>query len=574
MHPHRMQGTLARTRRPKFHAGAALALGLLVGVPLLATANAAPGQEWVEGVLEFPQPARLEAGLALPDEWIVQWISTPETGLVGFQVFSVAGAVAESEYEETLLGPGLLNIELGRPPAASPLVKRTLHDIYHEFSVELVPRSGLREIVLRGDADPDGRLLAAGGWTLSTAGPAAQLLEQSPSGGMKRANGWNVMLESSDVDVDTAAVREIYVYGYDVTIHHRDGEDDHYTTGMSRIDEGTPLRAVSLHEDLDGAFVHRDARLLLRPSGTRTQTAAPGMNARVLAPSLPVAGTIEFVQPTGTLATSQGVLDVSGDRFALSGSFVLTAREPDPQPASVASHKVDVAGMAEGLVLVPASAATLAPAPRAGPLVAAALAAGLLVLLAAWWRGWLWSVPAGLYTRLTKQDVDHSPIRRRLLDVIVQEPGLGVQDLARKAGCGWGTVTYHVAMLEKLGYVQSRRIGLRRCLFENHGRYPRPEREAWGLVRQPSTQALLRALDAAAGITQVQLAARTGLSQPQVSRLLAQARRAGLVDGDARAGPGPALTDLGRALLVQVETTTQAPGASPLPDPTASTAAQ
>lgn len=59
------------------------------------------------------------------------------------------------------------------------------------------------------------------------------------------------------------------------------------------------------------------------------------------------------------------------------------------------------------------------------------------------------------------------PMRRRMIDLLVELPGMSVSALATNFDCSRIAVTKHVAALESAGLVLSERVGRERQLFFN-----------------------------------------------------------------------------------------------------------
>jgi predicted transcriptional regulator len=57
------------------------------------------------------------------------------------------------------------------------------------------------------------------------------------------------------------------------------------------------------------------------------------------------------------------------------------------------------------------------------------------------------------------------PLRRRLLDIIHDRPGVHASELCRQSGEPWGTVQYHLGLLRKTSLVTALEAGRERRLF-------------------------------------------------------------------------------------------------------------
>jgi len=64
-----------------------------------------------------------------------------------------------------------------------------------------------------------------------------------------------------------------------------------------------------------------------------------------------------------------------------------------------------------------------------------------------------------------RADILDQPLRRRLLDLIHDKPGVHASELCRQAGEPWGTVQYHLSLLRKTSLVTALEAGRERRLF-------------------------------------------------------------------------------------------------------------
>jgi len=116
------------------------------------------------------------------------------------------------------------------------------------------------------------------------------------------------------------------------------------------------------------------------------------------------------------------------------------------------------------------------------------------------------------------------PTRRRILDLIHSNPGIKISRLCQEAAAGWGTVKYHLHLLEKSGLVVSRTKG-RDCLLFAHD-YPIAALEVVEALRQGRAGTLAREIARTPGANQKQLCERVRLTRKIIRRyveLLAQA---------------------------------------------------
>lgn len=132
----------------------------------------------------------------------------------------------------------------------------------------------------------------------------------------------------------------------------------------------------------------------------------------------------------------------------------------------------------EVLILQPVPPIELASVPTAPPpgsgdlgtgrgLALSALAAGVGAgALAILWTGRRWA-PAllGLYARMRPQTILEHPVRQRMMDVVLAQPGLTMRELQRELGLANGATMHHLRALEKAGIVRVVPDGMLRRLY-------------------------------------------------------------------------------------------------------------
>jgi hypothetical protein len=127
---------------------------------------------------------------------------------------------------------------------------------------------------------------------------------------------------------------------------------------------------------------------------------------------------------------------------------------------------------------------------------AIAPAVGLTALvgaaLAIFARGALGRGLAALYSRIHPRDLLQNQTRRDLLQIATAEPGVHMRAAQRRLGVGWGTLAFHVRMLESAGLIQVTDAGGYRTLSVPSG--PPPAKRT-----HPSGKRLLEALPSDGG---------------------------------------------------------------------------
>ncbi len=62
-------------------------------------------------------------------------------------------------------------------------------------------------------------------------------------------------------------------------------------------------------------------------------------------------------------------------------------------------------------------------------------------------------------------DLLRQPVRRRLLDIIADQPGIHASELCRQADESWGSVQYHLSLLRRASLIKSVTSGRERRFF-------------------------------------------------------------------------------------------------------------
>lgn len=129
---------------------------------------------------------------------------------------------------------------------------------------------------------------------------------------------------------------------------------------------------------------------------------------------------------------------------------------------------------------------------------------------------------------MAHKERDGDATRRRLLAIIRDRPGIHKAGLCEESGLAWGTVHYHLRVLERARTVVID-AGRREARIFPDGT---PERHrAWlGALRNPDSPRILGELQDAPGQGVTDLSRRLGLSPKVVRRHLDRMHRRGLVE--------------------------------------------
>lgn len=202
--------------------------------------------------------------------------------------------------------------------------------------------------------------------------------------------------------------------------------------------------------------------------------------------------------------------------------------------AKAREHGVHLAGAREARVPPALAAATLGLRPP--DLVVATVASGSLLLLVAA----VYLAPALKYaatqavvvlpgySKLKRSALLDNRVRDRLVTAIREDPGVDATELKRRAQVAWGTVVYHLTVLERHKLVSSLLDGGHRRFFPV-GEVDWSRRGQIGLLRNERARALYEAIAQEPGVIQEALAHRMGMSSPGVLWHLSRLEEAGLV---------------------------------------------
>lgn len=196
----------------------------------------------------------------------------------------------------------------------------------------------------------------------------------------------------------------------------------------------------------------------------------------------------------------------------------------DESPASAATTEAPATVDGSGL-----------PALGAPALVAVGLAAAgstaLVVVNRPLREKLLWGA-MGLYTRLARPDVLGHEDREKLYKLVELQPGIHFHALQRDLAWNTGTLTYHVRVLEKHGFVVSRRDGLYRRFYLSGAA---PRKEVFENQGPTGLRAdVMEAIRNSPGISQSDLALGLGANKQTVNYHVKALERAGTIRVEKR----------------------------------------
>ena len=138
------------------------------------------------------------------------------------------------------------------------------------------------------------------------------------------------------------------------------------------------------------------------------------------------------------------------------------------------------------------------------------------------------------YSKLAKDSILDNRVREQLLDTIKSNPGIHASDLARRVDAGWGTVVYHLSILEKNKLVSSLVDGRHKRFFPV-GLVDFGKRGQLAVLMNPTSKELFGLIQETPGIITGDLAKHIGVTLPSTMWHLRRLEDAGLV-GRAKRG--------------------------------------
>lgn len=125
-----------------------------------------------------------------------------------------------------------------------------------------------------------------------------------------------------------------------------------------------------------------------------------------------------------------------------------------------------------------------------------------------------------LFSRIAKEKAVAGR-RQELFDAIRAEPGVHLSDLAKRVDCGWGTVLYHLAVLERSGYVTVVKDGGFKRFFPT-GEFDFQQLRAMYVLKSGPARSVYDAVRDNPGINGVTLAGKVGVRPASLARPVAQ----------------------------------------------------
>lgn len=140
----------------------------------------------------------------------------------------------------------------------------------------------------------------------------------------------------------------------------------------------------------------------------------------------------------------------------------------------------------ESVAAQPASSAGIAA------FVVAATASGLGLLALVQRYGSLGAVP--LFSRIAKSELLDNEVRAEIFELIKQNPGINVSEIARRLDIAWGTATHHLQKLRAERMIAIRRVANQKCYFQNGGSFTPQEMDVMSATKNGTAKRIAELL--------------------------------------------------------------------------------
>lgn len=133
----------------------------------------------------------------------------------------------------------------------------------------------------------------------------------------------------------------------------------------------------------------------------------------------------------------------------------------------------------------------------------------------------------------SSERVLESALRRQIVDIVRENPGLAIGDLLARLPVGWGTVYHHLSKLERCGIVRGVTSGRRRLLYlvEHGATGPDPEQRS--LIAGRTAREIATIIASGSGMSIEQVVEASSASPRVVYYHLKRLLEAGLIQSDS-----------------------------------------
>ncbi len=501
-----------------------MAIGLLGALVVFSATPVHAGESVpIEGDVDYLLNAHVHGSVVTRGQALLS-AQAPEGGVPDLHAFAFTGYRVEATYlrnyggvDLVVDGPDRVDLRYEDVPLDGPDVIQD-REVYYDAGLSLIDFTQEWNVVAfydPGRADvavslPEGdyamanvprgeRLLRpdvpmSGDLSHALAGPAGTIQDR---------------LKLTGDHVDALLQGDFYVLLYGSTF------DLNWAMGSDRFVTGHHTEA---YEDGHGTPTQRDvnAVVLLKVWNGRLSLLDAGGDVAVYAAQYDILGQLSFARTTGSLQRGDTLEQPRDEDVALDGQVLVA-----PRGAAYAGADGQPFGP---VTLKGVTYASLANPPLLGAdytlalVGASALGAGAAVRWIPGVRRIFFAAVAG-FSMVGKDDALDHRVRNQIFEYVRLNPGVTLSHVHRDLSLGWGTVEYHVGVLERLRLMVTKRVGAKRLLFCNgHSRLADPV--AWSLLQNTTVRRLAHAFPSGAPFTQQQAAAALACSPQYAGRLL------------------------------------------------------
>ncbi|HUR61793.1 MAG TPA: hypothetical protein VM286_05450 [Candidatus Thermoplasmatota archaeon] len=133
-----------------------------------------------------------------------------------------------------------------------------------------------------------------------------------------------------------------------------------------------------------------------------------------------------------------------------------------------------------------------------------------------------------LFSRIETAKVLDNPVRARVHETVLQDPGLSVEEIRARSGVAWGTAVHHLRRLEDTGLLVSVTHNARRRYFAANTAASQRRGHVAALAH-PTARRVAELVRQRPGVGQTELCETLGLRNPAASKHLGQLAQQGLV---------------------------------------------
>lgn len=134
------------------------------------------------------------------------------------------------------------------------------------------------------------------------------------------------------------------------------------------------------------------------------------------------------------------------------------------------------------------------------------------------------------YRMITRRSVLANETRRRIFEMIRDNPGIRFTEISRAAGIKPGSLRYHLGILTLAGKISGITRDGSPGYFENNNRFSELEKSVLKHMKNPTSQKIFRLLILQREMSRAGIAEEIGISRPSVTWYMHRFRNDGIID--------------------------------------------